>query len=243
MFLSLRCVFFVLTAVSVCVPANAALVYDLAFRFAGDTTPIANGANFVVSPNQQFVGVELLLVERVFGPSASIFGDDSLVGPANNRFGNLLGFQANIAANGADGLFTNAQVNTTGGVANPNNNNFDTVGYMALGNVMSQPGLGSTLLEPGVRAALLGTVDLTAPTLGQTTFTLSDFSANDGDFGTFGVGNLEGAAVASGGSFNNGSFTITAVPEPSSLVLLGLASGCGAFVRFRRRVLGQATNA
>jgi hypothetical protein len=238
MFRLLRFVCFAMVAFAVLAPARAELVYDLAFRFSGDTAPIANGANFVVSSNQQFVGVELLLVERVFGTTQSIFGNDALV--SGNRFGNLLGFQANLGAIGADGQFANAQVNTTGGAANPNND-ADTVAYLDLGSaIFNQPGLGSTLIEPGVRAALLGTVDLTAPTLGQTTFTLSDFSTANGDFGTFGVGGLENAAAASGGSFNNGSFSVTAVPEPSSFLALACLGVGGAWYRRRRASNQQA---
>ena len=212
---------------------KAAVVYELAFRFSGEADLITNGANFVVASREDFLGVEMLLVERLSGTSQSILGNDSLVN--GNRFGNLAGFQANINALGADGQFSNAQVNLTGGQANPNND-ADTIGYLALGtNFFNQPGLGSFLIGPETRAALLGTVDLKAPTLGQTIFSLSDFSTFNGDFGTWGAGGLEGAASASGGSFNGGSFSFTAVPEPGSVAVLGVIS-CGALVRFRKRL-------
>ena len=56
--------------------AQAGLIFDLAFRLSRESAPIVNGSNFVVAPNQQLIGVELLLVERVTGPTASVLGNN-----------------------------------------------------------------------------------------------------------------------------------------------------------------------
>jgi hypothetical protein len=85
---------------------------------------------------------------------------------------------------------------------------------------------------------VLGTLNIKAPTTVSTTFTLADFSNADGDFITFltDATGLESLSAASGGGLFGQSLTIniTAVPEPSSFLLAGIAVGGMGIWRLRR---------
>ncbi|TWU38494.1 PEP-CTERM sorting domain-containing protein [Novipirellula artificiosorum] len=163
--------------------------------------------------------------------------DTSILGASN-----LNACAVNLSASGSDGTFLNLACDTTGGFETVAND-ADTLSYAAFGPTLMQPGKDSDDLGNKQREVLIGTVDLVAPsTIGETVFRLSDFNpALDGDFTTFdssvaGLG-LESLAVSSGGSFNTRSLTVTAVPEPSSLVLIGGFITLGASRRCRKNAL------
>ncbi|WP_145298631.1 hypothetical protein [Crateriforma conspicua] len=192
------------------------------------------GAIITLKPGQRILGVELLLIETVLPGSESIFKNDAQTVAFDgtiNRSGNLLAFSADLSANGADGRFEKLVVNSSGGGPSPINDG-DTVGYFALG-IFGQTGVMPTTTDADTAEAVLGTVDLIAPLTGSTTFTLADYSMDDGDFTTFSTGSLEAAARGSGGSFNPNSLTLTAVPEPSALLHLIAVFACIGLKRSR----------
>lgn len=234
-----RFVFLAVAIVSFsCGTARGDIIYDLYFRAAG----LADGINTTetVASGQSFTGVELILRETVSGGSASLFADDTLLPAAGsfNRAGNINSYNANVFATGSNGSFSNLSLNNLGGAANPQNDN-NTLGYFAIATALGTPGRMATEVTPSVREIVMGTANLTAPTTGSTTFSVQDFDPlTEGDFTIFGsgAGSLEGAATASGGSFNGHTLTLSAVPEPSSLMVIGLCAGLGLVRRRSRSV-------
>lgn len=205
--------------------ANGAITYDLVFRTPGESGEFTSEVS--LRSGETLVGVELLLIERVTGSSVSILGNDlgfAGAGGVDNRFGNLSDFAADLSVTGSDGSFTNLETNTIGGVPNTNLTDDDTIAYTAGGTFFDQPGMQASFVATGVLEVSLGTVDIVAPTVGQSTYNLADIDVNSPNFRTFGVGSLETAAAASGGSFNSGILTVSAIPEPSSFFGLGFLS-------------------
>jgi hypothetical protein len=103
----------------------------------------------------------------------------------------------------------------------------------------------STDIGGGQREAVFGTVDLTAPTIGQTTFTLADFNpVADGDFTTFGTGafGLESISAASGGGLFGRSVTLSAVPEPGSTLFVSSIVACGLCRAYRQKKRGKRSS-
>ncbi|WP_182867363.1 PEP-CTERM sorting domain-containing protein [Rhodopirellula sp. JC639] len=219
-------------------PASAAIVYNLAFRLPGEVASF--DSRITADAGETFSGVEILLIETVDSPSESILGNDSLVDAfVPNRFGNLTAFKASVEASGSDGDFSSLSSNLDGGNPGPGLND-RTISFLAIGAGLGSAGKTSVALGvlpngKTAREAVLGTVTLIAPTAGETTFSVNDFSSVSSDFGTFGIGSLEIASRDSGGSFNNGSLTlVTAIPEPSSLAFL-MAVGTICVARRRQR--------
>ena len=101
------------------------------------------------------------------------------------------------------------------------------------GALMSTP--TASQLSPNVYRLLLGTLSLTAPlVLGESnTFTFVDPSSSDDLF----LG--DGSVIDSAASY--GSFTVTAVPESSSMILFGgLGAAYAGIAKFRRRRIQTA---
>jgi hypothetical protein len=153
-------------------------------------------------------------------------------------------FAVDIASSGSDGNFQNFLVNSTNGFATAAND-ANTIGFAALGTSFGQPGKISTVVGSGVREIVLGSVDLTAPTTGATAFSMvrSATASPTGWLTAFNPGgSLVNAANSSGGGIVFSGTTLTAVPEPSSMAVLGLV-GCGALVRLRKRLGRKAVAA
>ena len=187
---------------------NAASVFELFFRVDGidglDTTLIQTPG--LVSPS------EIVLRETVTNMT------DPLTPLGIN------GINANIQATGSDGSFS------APGIVSPLVANANTADADTLGAFNFFAGINPVEISPNVFDAVVGTIDLTAPTVGATTFTLSDFSAgNDFDVLT--------PATIPDGDITFRSVTLqstTAVPEPGSMATLALLGGTAA-IRYRRR--------
>jgi hypothetical protein len=204
----------------ICSQSDAAIVYDLFIR-----TTLGDSGNFTVNPSQAFSG-SVILRETITTPDASPLA-------ANN----LNFYRVNVLSNGGDGIFDNLTTTfaVTEGFANGNDAN--TLGFASISSA-GQTGRLSTNLGGGVREIVLGTVDLTAPTIGLTTqFTLGvGDGASASGFLTTSAGSLPDLANAStGGGVNFLSTSITAVPEPGSVAVLSII-GCGSLLRFRKRL-------
>ncbi len=226
----------------VTMPANAAIVFDLAFRAPGRSASFDQTIS--LNPSDVITGIELVLIETVTGGTQSIFGDDTNMmgaGGINNRSGNLSSYRADLTVSGSDGSFANLTANLSGGNEQFGTNDADTVAYWSLGNFFGQPGILAAETGVGMREIVLGTVDLTAPSFDATTFLVSDVAGRS-DFTTFSTGSLEQAAIESGGSFNSRSLTLNAaaVPEPSSVLLLAIG-GIAITLRRRRSKRGAST--
>ncbi len=200
--------------------AQAELVYELFFRTAaGDGVD----SRVTVAPGETFTNVQAILRETISGTS------DSLLGSSN-----LNAFNAQVLAAGSDGGFSERQTDGDGGNV-VNGNSPDRFTFTAF-SFAGQPGKAPNMIDAAVREVTLGSLTLTAPTAGETTFTLADGTIGDGDFTVFSnVMGLERLARDSGGGFFGRSLTLAAtVPEPSSLAFLGLLGG-GMVLRRRRR--------
>lgn len=208
--------------------ARADLIYDIFYRHADFGNAVDSTVN--VSSGHTFSGVEIVLRETVTGATVSQLG-----------LANLNAYAVNVGRSGSNGSFNTLTLSTDGGFA-VGSNDADTLNYAALGPSSGQPGRTSTDLGGGQRLALLGTVNLVAPTVGSTTFTLTDFNPGfDGDFTTFATGgagleSISAASGPSGGLFGRSlTLNVAAVPEPSSFVLAGLAASLVASRRLLRR--------
>lgn len=200
--------------------SQAALTYDIFFR-----TSLGDQGVFNVNPGSVF-GASVILRETVTGATPS------LIASTNINF-----FAVDIASSGSDGVFQNFLVDSTGGLPTAAND-FNTIGFSAFGAAFGQPGKTSTVTGAGVREVVLGSVDLVAPTLGTTEFSLlrSATASPTGWLTAFNPGgSLVTAANNSGGGVVFSGTTFTAVPEPGSMAVLGVIS-CGAIVRFRKRL-------
>ena len=203
---------------------RAGIVFDIFFRHAdfGDS----KNATFSFDAGRVFTGTQVIFQETVTAGSVSLLGA-----------ANLNAYAVNVGNSGANGSFNTLTLNTAGGFA-AGSNDADTLNFAAFGVPFGQPGRSSVDIGGGSREAILGTLNLVAPTAGSTTFTLADFNpGNDGDFTTFASGGagLESLSAASGGGLFGRTLTITAVPEPSTLALVGIGLAMGAVRRLRSR--------
>ena len=191
--------------------ANAAITFDLFIR-----TSVFDGFDntFELRPSESIDGT-IVLRETVTD------GTESLLAAAN-----LNAAGVRVSATGSDGTFENLVTDTEGGFA-PNNTP-DTLTFGALGGGFSQPGKPPVDLGGGIREITLGGLTLNGPSTGETTFALNDINPTaTGDFTTF-------QAVLDSGEFNYRSVTITAIPEPTSALML-LGAGSMVYLRRRRR--------
>jgi len=191
-------------------PASAAVTYDLFYRPTG-TVGIVD--EVFVAADTVFAGAEIVLRET------RTSGEESALGS-----GGLRGFAINLFSD-PNGGFRNAVRNA----------NFDLTGTGADADTLTAFNfiggtVGSPVTEPNVVGdeLVLGTLDLLAPaTAGQSTlFTIEDFDPNNANFLLASGAELDGAI-----NFNN-SLTVTAIPEPTGVAVLGLF---GAAVLIRRR--------
>lgn len=217
----MRLVFALLSVLLLTCQSQAALTYDLFFR-----TSLGEQGVFNVNAGSVF-GASVILRETVTGATPS------LIAATNVNF-----FAVDIASTGSDGAFQNFLVDSTGGLPTAAND-ANTIGFSAFGAGFGQPGKTSTVTGAGMREVVLGSVDLVAPTAGATEFSLlrSSTASPTGWLTAFNPsGSLVTAANNSGGGvvFSGTTLNVTAVPEPGSMAVLGVA-GCGALVRFRKR--------
>ncbi|TWU56523.1 hypothetical protein Poly51_24340 [Rubripirellula tenax] len=196
--------------------ADAAISYELFFR-----APELGDMNRVIvpaSPGQVFSNVDVFIREIVTD------GDTPVL--ATQR---ISSYGIDIAAAGSDGRFANVMTDITNGSATAaaDDNTFSYSGLSIFGQGRTAVDVGGGIFE-----ARLGSVDLIAPTIGESMFSLLRTNNDAGDIGTDTV-NLVGR---NGGSFIDGSLTLraTAVPEPSSILLLS-AAGAVSFYQLRRR--------
>lgn len=209
---------------AVCQNAYGAISYDLFFKSPsfGD----ANNAVVVATPGQFFTGVGVVLRETVTDGSTSILNVE-----------NVSGFQVRAVADGGDGSFQNFAADPTGGSVNMTPG--DVLNFFAFNAFpLFQPGKPATEVGPGIFEVQLGTIDLIAPTTGATMFSLLRLNDNAGDIGTFGP---RGVSLTGfdGGTFNEGSLTLTAIPEPSSIAAIAALGAFGAFRLRRKRKLAK----
>jgi hypothetical protein len=109
---------------------------------------------------------------------------------------------------------------------------FDGVGLATFDMVLN----GFEVPQPNT-ATISGTVELDSNT---SALDMSNFSAaNGGGFITFSLnmpsGNFENILTNGGTSTGSGSFSISNIPEPSTLVLAGIGAICSLVVTRRRR--------
>jgi len=194
-------------------PSDAALTYVIEFQTSG----------LILNPGETATG-SLLLRELDDGS-----GNNPAISLENGN--GVFGFAFDVTRLSGDAILSN--LNITPGFsfqANPQPNPNVTAGLITA-NVASSNPFGNS---PGV---------------GDTSgvFTLATFDVTGGvsssqfQIGSLGFANPVslGAILSSQRSLNVSeityqSFTVTAVPEPGSLAVLGAVS-CGVFVRFRKR--------
>lgn len=156
-------------------------------------------------------------------PSEIIFRETVTDGTGQITIPGIGFVNANITAVGGDGSFSTPQVSSA---LTP----IGTADADTLAGSGFFSGVNPVETSPGVFDAVVGTIDLTAPTFGSTTFTLSDFGGGN-DFEIVGGGGIDDADVI----FRSVTVTTTtAVPEPNSMAALAMLGGTIA-IRYRRR--------
>jgi hypothetical protein len=204
-----------LISVSTVSVSQGEISYDVFLRTsegdAFDTTQVVN-------PGETIVGAELILRETAtFGTLPNIGVNDV------RRVG------ARLAPLGSDGSFENLIGNPAFNFERILNAEPDVVSLFAL--FLTEPHYvpADEVVTGEQYEVLIGTVDLLAPTVDQTTFLISDpdsFTDSSGDYsGGFG-NNIDDSSI------NFHSLTLTVVPEPSSTALLAFL---GIMTMRRRR--------
>ena len=197
-------------ALLLCSTASGEIVHDVFYRTPGGE---ALESNFELVPGESF-DAEVVFRERVSGGTAPIIGETGLGG-----------IGLDLTANGGDGRMKilerpNFQISATF-------DDDDTIaGASPFGGVapVNSP-------SEGVYEAVVGSVRLTAPTLAgsETVFSFADPQPTADNFAGVGPGTtLDDSAI------NFSSVSVTAVPEPGSLLALS-ALATGGFVYHRRR--------
>lgn len=199
--------------------ASAGVVYQVSFDSAGSS--LSTNSNLTVGGSQLFN----VYFHEKFDGNGSFTPRIDLAGGTNGLT------TANFGVNRTSGSTTDI----TGGNGNAS---FDiappTVTFSASSATVEQEALTgpvfATSSAPDRRTVLLGAIQVTANSFGSTTFSLADFLAGSDDFIIDdGIGGL---LFAADGGITFGTLTITAVPEPSSLMLVGVV---GFMAALRRR--------
>lgn len=200
--------------------ASAGVVYQVSFDSAGSS--LSTNSNLTVGGSQVFS----VYFHEKFDGSGSFTPRIDLPGGVNGLT------TANFGVNRTSGTstdITDANGNASFDIAPP------TVVFNASAATVAQEALTGPVFATSSaadrRTVLLGSIQVTANAFGNTTFSLADFLAGSDDFIIDdGIGSL---LFAADGSITFGTLTITAVPEPSSLMLVGVV-GCIAALRRRR---------
>ncbi len=215
----LLAVFMLLTLAS---QASAGVVYQVSFDSAGSS--LSTTSSLTVGGSQVF---NVYFHEKYDG-SGSFTPRIDLPGGTNGLA------TANFGVNRTSGTTTditnatgNASFDFNGGPTVSFNASSATVGQ----EILLNPPVFATSAAADRRTVLLGSIQVTANSLGSTTFSLADFLAGSDDFII--DDGLGGLLFAADGGVTFGTLTITAVPEPSSLMLVGVV-GCIAALQRRR---------
>lgn len=206
--------------------ASAGVVYQVSFDSNGaSTTTTANltvgGApvNFNIYFHEKFDG------SGAFTPRIDLAGGVNGLTTANFGVNRTSGTTTDISNASGNAAFDFGGAPTV---------NFSTSAATVEQEVSVSP-VFATSSAADRRTVLLGSIQVTANSLGSTTFSLADFLADSDDIIIDnGIGGL--LFVADDPLLNVltfGTLTITAVPEPSSLMLVGVV-GCVAALRRRR---------
>jgi hypothetical protein len=193
-------------------PSRGALTYSISVV----------GPN-IVDINLPFT-LDIVLTETATAGEATLLGDP-----------NIGVFQGNFRV-GRTGA---GNIDITGVTGSASFDSFITSNFTADGAELVQQDLDLAatptgfFVSPGTYQILLGTISLNASTLGSNTFTMADYDPAGNDL-VLGDGTVLDSVV----TYN--SLNITAVPEPSSVILLSLAGTLFVAVKVRRKFQGRA---
>ena len=217
-FLTLSCV---LCTVGLFQSAEAAVTFEVFLEVDGDE---GLDTNIVQEPGT-VLAANLIFRETVTDGTIPVTPDGiSAIG-------------VDIRANGADGMFTDVTTSPTlfiGGTQRDDDTFF--------GGTILPPGVLPDEVTTGVFDSLIGTVNLTTPTIGATTFSLSDPqpAMTVSNFNIFGDISADGGIPDGDIIFRSVTLTSTvAVPEPTSMAAMALLGGT-AMIRRRRKKAATA---
>jgi hypothetical protein len=211
----------------IAIPARADLIYSISF----DSTGTSLNTNLILAPNaSQVVGV---FFHESFGAADTPFLD--LIGGVNGL--TTANFRATRSGPGAVAI-TAAAGNPLFDLG-PTVNFTPTLATVEQEILVSLPVFGTgAVVGPGVRTVQIGTITVTASAApgDVNTFSLSDFNPAPGANDFIIDNGFGGLAFSADEALNFGTLSINAVPEPSTLALVGfLAIGASGY-RFRKRI-------
>jgi len=199
-------------------PSRGALTYSISVV----------GPN-IVDINLPFT-LDIVLTETATAGEATLLGDPSIDG-------GVLQGNFRVGRTGA------GNIDITGVTGSASFDSFITSNFTADGAELVQqhdgietPTPTGVFVSPGTYQILLGTISLNASTLGSNTFTMADLDPLGDDL-VLGNGTVLDSVITYNG------LTITAVPEPSSVILLSLAGTLFVAVRVRRKFQGYRAHA